>query len=125
LIIDDELNICKALQKLLGGAGYEADYKTSGREGLDEAKKNRYDVVILDLKIPDLDGIAILKEIKAVDRNSVVIIITAFPSGQTIDEALKLHAYDYITKPIETEKILFVIERSVSYRRLLSNVNRG
>lgn len=125
LIIDDELHICTSLQKLLTDAGYEVDYRTSGKAGFDAVMAGEYDVIFLDIKMPDADGIAVLSEIKNVDANAIVIMITAYPSNETIDAALRKHAYDYINKPIDTDKILFVIERAVSYRRLLQQMKKS
>lgn len=118
-IIDDELNICTSLSTVLQGQGYDVNYFTSSKNGVEAIKKNDYDVIISDIKMAEIDGIEVLRQLKEHDADSVVIMITAYPSSETVTAALRLGAYDYITKPFDVNKITFVMERATSYRRLL------
>ena len=76
-------------------------------------------VILLDIKMPGDDGVTILKKIKSVDPTAAVILMTAYPSDDTITQALNSGAYDYILKPFNIEKIQFLIERAISYHKLL------
>ncbi|MGB9719933.1 MAG: sigma-54-dependent transcriptional regulator [bacterium] len=110
LIIDDELKICEILKDILDGEGYEADYAINGTEGLKKIQNNRIDLVLLDIKLPDIDGLTLLKRIKDFDPGISVIIISAFGTVSTAVEALKTGAEDFIEKPLETNRILVTIK---------------
>ena len=119
LVVDDELMICQTLVKLLGEADYQVDYRTVSPEGLEAVKNKQYDAVLLDIMMPQMDGIALLKEIKKIDPLLPIIMITGVPSDETVNKAMIFGAYDYIAKPFGKEKIYFIIERAVSYRKVL------
>ena len=118
LVIDDELVMCELLRDLLKDKGYEVKYALSGEEGIKVSKENNFDLIMTDLKIPDIDGITVLQEIKKFDPDSMVIVITGYPSFETIQAALRHGAYDYVTKPFNIEEIAFVIKRAVAFRNL-------
>jgi response regulator RpfG family c-di-GMP phosphodiesterase len=117
-VIDDELVVCELLSDLLKDRGYSVKYALSGEEGVREAKGNRFDVIMTDLRLPDMDGIKVLEAIRTFDPDSVVIIITGYPSFETVQAALRQGAYDYITKPFNIEEISFVIKRAVAFKNL-------
>lgn len=119
LVIEDELVMCDLLSDLLKDRGYDVNCAQSGEEGLKLLERTKPDVVISDLKMPGMDGITVLRTIKQRDPDSVVIIITAFGSLETAQEALRIGAYDYITKPFEINKIAFIVRRAVLARKLL------
>ena len=119
LVIDDELAICKVLSEWLGLKGYVVSYCDSAKEGLKTIQESSFDVILLDIKMPQMDGITLLKKIKEVDSNNLVIMMTAYPSDDTINQALDIGSYDYITKPFDQAKVCFLIERAVAYRRLV------
>lgn len=119
LIIDDEKMACKSLSTLLGEKGYESSCAYSGEEGLKMAREGNYDVILIDIKLPDIEGLDVLKQIKSFDPETVSIIITGYPSDESVNLALGSGAYDYITKPFDVVKLSFVMERAVSYRNLL------
>ena len=124
LVIDDELVMCELLRDLLKDKGYEVKYVLSGEEGIKVSKENNFDLIMTDLKIPDIDGITVLQEIKKFDPDSMVIVITGYPSFETIQAALRHGAYDYVTKPFNIEEIAFVIKRAVAFRNL-TLTNKG
>src|SRR3989338_2145037 len=119
LVVEDELVMCDLLSDLLKDRGYEVNCAQNGEDGLKLLERVKPDVVISDLKMPGMDGITVLKTIRKQDPDSVVIIITAFGSLETAQEALRTGAYDYITKPFEINKIVFIVRRAVLARRLL------
>ena len=119
LVIDDELVVCELLSDLLKDRGYLVKYMLSGAEGVREAKQDKFDVIMTDLKLPDMDGINVLGQIIEFDPDSVIIIMTGYPSFETVQSALRQGAYDYVTKPFNIEEISFVIKRAVAFRNLV------
>ncbi|MCP4652014.1 MAG: response regulator [Candidatus Omnitrophica bacterium] len=119
LIIDDETPVGTALINWLTKEEYEVVFVASGEEGLESIENNQYDAVMLDIRMPSVDGLSVLSKIRETDSKLVIIIMTAFPSDDTIDKALALGAYNYITKPFDMDKISSLIEKAVSYSRVM------
>ena len=113
LIIDDELQLCTSLSENLKIHGYQTEYCTSAASGIDLGCKGNYDVILIDLKMPDIDGIGIIKRIKNFNPQAGCIIVTGYPSGTTIKEAIDLGACDYIMKPFEMNNLLSVIDKVI------------
>jgi DNA-binding NtrC family response regulator len=113
LIIDDEENIRKYLGHSLAKDGFDVSTARYGKEGLNLLIQKHIDVVLLDLNLPDINGLEVLKELKRVDVQSVIIIITAYGDISSAVEAIKLGAYDYLTKPFDTEDIKIVINKAL------------
>ena len=118
LVVDDEVNIRNALVKILGNRDYHAVPAASGHEALALVERDEYDVVITDLRLPAMDGITLLKSIKASHGDIEVIVLTAFGAVETAVEAMKLGAYDYITKPIDQPRLAVLIEKALERRRM-------
>ncbi len=112
LIIDDEENIRKYLKRSLSKNGFETYTAQYGKEGINLLVQKHIDVILLDLNLPDIDGIEVLKEIKKLDAQSVVIIITAYGDINSAVEAIKLGAFDYLPKPFDFEDIKIVINNA-------------
>ena len=110
LVIDDEKDICDLFKKALTDEGYSVFTALDGISGLDIVRKSRPDVVLLDLKMPKMDGIEALQEIKKIDKNIVIIVITGFGTMDTARMAMKFGAFDYITKPLDLEYVKAVIK---------------
>jgi DNA-binding NtrC family response regulator len=110
LIIDDELKICEILKDIINSEGYDADFSINGRDGLKKIQRNKIDLVLLDIKLPDIDGLTVLKKIKDIDPDVSVIVISAFGSVSTAVEALKNGAEDFIEKPLEANRIIMTIK---------------
>lgn len=99
LIIDDEVDICEMLKEFFGARGYQVMYALTGQGGLDAFNIERPQIVMLDLYLGDIYGLEVLKKIKAIDRSSVVIIITGSGSKEDEKRAKELGADFYIDKP--------------------------
>ncbi|MEO0137250.1 MAG: sigma-54 dependent transcriptional regulator [candidate division WOR-3 bacterium] len=112
LIIDDETKICEILKDILENEGYIADFATNGTDGLRKIQKDQIDLVLLDVKLPDIDGLNLLKKIKDFDPNISVIMISAFGTISTAVEAVKNGAEDFIEKPLEINRILTTIKNA-------------
>jgi len=119
LIIDDELMPRYSIQQILKGR-YTVFTATGGREGLDLMAKNPIDLVVLDLRMPDMDGITVLREIKKRYPDTEVILLTAYASLDSARSALRLGAFDYLTKPFDKDDVINVIERGLQKKRDLS-----
>ncbi len=119
LVVEDEKNQRELLAGCLSDT-YEVITASTGSEGLEYFKKDRsIGVIISDLRMEGMDGIALLKEVKRLDPGIIFILITAYASVSSAIEALKLGAYDYITKPIVVEKLKLILARAVDNRFLL------
>jgi DNA-binding NtrC family response regulator len=113
LIVDDETKICEILKDILIGEGYDADFAINGTEGLKKIQKGKFDLVLLDIKLPDIDGLTILKKMKEFDPDISVIMISAFGTVSTAVEALKNGADDFIEKPLETTRTITTIKNTL------------
>ena len=118
LVVDDEAEIRESLGYLLSDEGYAADTAAGGAEGLRMYEGGGYDLLLLDLMMPDRPGMEVLREIRQKDRETPVLVITAYGSVPVAVEALKAGANDFFEKPWKNEKLLIEIERTISKRRL-------
>jgi DNA-binding NtrC family response regulator len=118
LVIDDEAEIRESLELLLSLEGYSVELAGLGGEGLKKLESRDYDVVLLDLMLPDQSGMEVLKEIRERDQETAVFMITAYGSTPVAVEALKSGANDYIQKPWDNEKLLIEIDRVIARHRL-------
>ena len=119
LIVDDEKKLRHILQIILEQKGYETEEAENGEEALRLLKSKNYSMVITDIKMPVMDGITLLREIKKIDPDYPVIVLTAFGSIESAVEAVREGALDYITKPFEEEKLLITIKRSMRFSELV------
>ncbi len=124
LIVDDEEAIREILAEFCRSLDYEAVIAASGEEALEKFKPDAFDCVISDISMPGMNGIELLKNIKTIDKRVVFLIITGYPSIESAVEAMKLGAYDYITKPFNMEDMQLKIERAL-YTRSLENSLRS
>jgi two-component system response regulator PilR (NtrC family) len=117
-VVDDEPIIHDVLSQLLSSEGYEVVLSSSGEEALEKHSSQFYDITLLDLLMPGLDGIEVLKGIKRIDPQAIIIIITAYASVESAISAMKMGAYDYIQKPFKHEELLMIIERALEHKSL-------
>ena len=117
-VVDDERIIRVSLADELSDAGYEVSEFAHAGQALIQMKTSVPDIVITDLKMPDINGIDFLKRIKEIDKNVFVVLMTAYSTVSTAVEAMKLGAYDYIEKPFDNEKILLIIDRIVELKQI-------
>lgn len=116
LIVDDEPIVGKRLKQSLEPHGYSVDTILSGREAMDAIEAARYDVVVTDIRMDDIDGIEVLSHTQAVSPTTQVIIITGYATIELAREALVRGAFDFIAKPFKPSALLDVIKRSLSSR---------
>jgi DNA-binding NtrC family response regulator len=118
LVIDDEPDIRESLEALLSQEGYRVELAANATEGLKRLEASAYDMVLLDLMMPDKSGLQVLDEVRARDLETPIFMITAYGSVEVAVQALKHGASDYFPKPWDNEKLLIEIDRMISKRRL-------
>lgn len=117
-IIDDEPIIHEVLGDLLTAEGYEVEMSSSGEEALSKHSSQAFDLVLLDLLMPGMDGIEVLKKLKKIDPYAVITIITAYASVESAISAMKIGAFDYVQKPFKHDELLLTVRRAIEHRRL-------
>jgi two-component system response regulator AtoC len=118
LVIDDEENMRHMLAVLLEKEGYQVDNAGNGKKGLDLALENFYDLILCDLKMPVMDGMAFLEKFRDSKQESTVIVMSAYGTMDTAIEALKRGAYDYVSKPFKADEILLTLKKAEERERL-------
>lgn len=111
LVVDDDISHCTILQALLRGWGYNVALANSGRQALEQVREQVFDLVLCDVRMAEMDGIATLKEIKTLNPAIPVLIMTAYSSVETAVEALKTGALDYLIKPLDFDNLQATLEK--------------
>jgi len=124
LIVDDDEVMQQTLSDVLKKKGYEVFSVGAGNGALSIIKKNIIDLVLLDMRLPDVDGIEVLKKVKELDTEILVIMMTAYSDVQTAVSAMKSGAYHYINKPFELEELKLLIEKGLETKSLINEVRR-
>ncbi len=123
LVVDDEKLFREVLTQKLIEHGYQTEAASNGVEAINKIQRQQFDVILLDIKMPRINGIEVLKHIKSNTLESEVIMLTTFTDVRTAVETIKLGAYDYITKPYDLPELLATIERALEHRQLkLDNI---
>jgi two-component system response regulator PilR (NtrC family) len=122
LIVEDEKSMREVLKILLEGENYEVISASDGLEGLSYITKDIFDLVITDIKMPMADGFEILKKVKEISPDTIVIMITAFGTTESAIEAMKLGAYDYIHKPFKIDEIRLIVRKAIEKKKLSQEV---
>jgi len=118
LLVDDEPDIMEILEIVLAGAGMEVHKAVSAADALDQLRRTEVDVVISDIRMPDMSGVDLLKEARRLSPGTVFILITAYASTDTAIEALQHGAFDYLTKPFKMEELLNIVRHSLEKKTL-------
>jgi DNA-binding NtrC family response regulator len=121
LIADDELVLQRALVKFLRGLGYDVDAANDGAEAIEKAKFKVYDLVISDLKMPNMNGIDLIRAVKQVSPTTAFLIMTGYGTIETAIDAIKAGAFHYITKPFELDDISLLIDKALRFNQLSSD----
>jgi len=112
LVIDDDNWIRDVLRDFLSGKGFEVEVVNNGSTALDTFKRKGFDIVLVDLKMPGISGIEVLKSLKQLDNDVIVIIMTGYASLETAMQAIKEGAYDYLTKPFQLEELEVAVQNA-------------
>ena len=118
LVVDDEKSLREMLAILLQREGYQVIQVENGKKGLELVKKSEFDLIITDMKMPELGGLELLRKLREQDNDITVLMMTAFSSTEDAVEAMKLGAYDYITKPFKNDEIRLVVKNALERKKL-------
>lgn len=118
LVVDDEPSVLESFKMILGIKDYNVETFSGGPAALEKMEKGKYDIAFCDLKLPDMDGIEILKRLKAIDTDLEVIIVTAYATESSHANAITLGALEYLRKPFLMEEIYELVERGLRRRRM-------
>lgn len=124
LIVDDDESICRTLALVLGKKGYETEIARTGRDALNKAKKRFFHVVLLDLKLPGMQGLSLLAPLKKQHPDLATIVITGYASLETAVQAVNEGAAGYITKPLDMDETLTIIGEALEKQRLIAELRR-
>src|SRR5512139_389990 len=120
LVVDDEFSVRDSLYNWFKTEGYRVDTAENGMEALRKLQEGPWDIALVDIKMPGMDGMELQRHIKKIDSTIILIIITAYATVDTAVEAMKEGAYDYLSKPIDPDKLSILIRNSVNHRRLIA-----
>jgi len=123
LIVEDKDSMRKMLTETLTGEGHRVDSAPNGKSAMELVHSKSYDLVLTDLKMPDMDGLQVLSNIKEVDNDTAVILMTAYGTIEDAVQAMRKGAFDFITKPFDTEHLSVLIGRALENRRLVAENN--
>ncbi|MBZ4190941.1 sigma-54-dependent transcriptional regulator [Niabella beijingensis] len=114
LIIDDDIDLCHLLSRFLSKNGYEVETAYSGNKGLTKYKADKYDAVIADYRLGDMDGVDLVRALRQYDDQAAILVITGYSEVKPAVEVIKLGAFDYISKPLIPEEVLSILNRIVN-----------
>lgn len=118
LVVDDEFSVRDSLFKWFREDGYNVDTAENATEALKKIQESKWDLILLDIKMPGMDGMELQKRIKEIDPGIIIIMITAFASVDTAVQALKVGAYDYVTKPIDPDYLSHIVNNALREKKL-------
>jgi len=118
LVVDDEVEICDLLQSFLAQEGYQVFTATNGVEAISLGKQNELDLALLDIKMPGMDGIEVFRKLKKVRKEMGVIILTGYGTLGTAKEAMRLGAYEYLTKPFDLGLVKNIIQEALESKKV-------
>ncbi len=112
LVVDDEINVCKSIRKSILFEDYNVDMALSGEEALEMNKERRYDMVITDLMMPGISGVDLLSSLKAAYPETIVILVTGYPTIKAAVQTIKMGAFDFIPKPFTPDELRGLVARA-------------
>ncbi len=116
LVVDDEPNVVKSCARMLQLAGFETHGVTKGAEAVTLYREDRFDLVLVDLKMPEMDGLEVLRAIKEYDPSATVVIFTAYGTKETVVEALRLGAREFLEKPLEAKRLVATVRQLLAQK---------
>ena len=125
LIVDDEKELCERVRRELEKEGYQVATAYDGAEGLEYFKNNRVEVVILDIRMPGMNGLEMLKKCREIDDSFISIIITAFSDYEKVTEALKLGVFNYFKKPVSLKELIGSVHKGIDQICVRRNLSAG
>ena len=123
LVVDDDKSILRTFTRILQKSGYNIDTAETGKEAMEKAESRQYDLALVDIRLPDMDGTDLLARLKTSLENTIKIMITGFPSLETGVKALDEGADAYLVKPVKPQELLLLIEEKLKNRGHSPKVN--
>lgn len=123
LVVDDEQGLCAGIQEALRREGYLVDASTDARSAARLAKENLYNLVISDIKMPDLSGVELMIQTRAHHRDTIFILMTAYGTVESAVEAMKQGAYDYLPKPIDMKRLRALVQKALEFQAVVAENN--
>ncbi|MCC6962932.1 MAG: sigma-54-dependent Fis family transcriptional regulator [candidate division Zixibacteria bacterium] len=123
LVIDDKDSMREMLKASLAADGYDVETAETGDVGVARSKEKHFDVILTDLRMPDISGMDVLSQVRQVDPDSAVIVMTAYGTIETAVEAMKKGAFDFLQKPFDTGHLRMIVERALENQRLVAENN--
>lgn len=117
LVVDDEQVVLRSCERILSPEGYGVNTATSAKEALNLLDRNQYDLIITDLKMPEMDGIDFMKQVRTKNPDINIVVITGYPSQESIKESLSLRIIDYLPKPFSPILLLDVVNKAVELKK--------
>ncbi len=117
LVVDDEPVVRKSCERILTPEGYSVESASNGTEAIGKLGNDRFDLVITDLKMPDIDGLELIRWIRNSKPDTGIVVITGFPSQESIKEALSLRILDYLPKPFSPALLIEITQRAIEYKK--------
>jgi len=124
LVVDDDRTIRETVAEHLAKRGYDTWQAEDGATALELARKHAYGLVLLDIRLPDIDGLEVLRQLRELDDSLLVVVMTAYPEVRTAVTALKAGAYDYLNKPFDLDDLRELVKRAFETQRLRTEVER-
>ena len=128
LIVDDDEKICWAFEQFLTDEGYNPIIASNAEEGLRKIENNRPDLVMLDIRLPGISGLEALQEIKKIDPQIQIVIMTAYDNVETTITAMRLQAFDFLPKPIDLDQVKAILNRvsrlKIGRKELATNIEK-
>ena len=125
LIVDDEQNIIDSISMVLGSEGYDIDSSLNGFTAIEKVKNIEYDLILLDIKMPKMDGLEALEKMMEVNKNLVVIMISGHGNIDTAVEATKKGAYNFLQKPLpDLHELRLTIKNAIDYKRSRDEIRK-
>lgn len=118
LVVDDEPVVTKSCERILSPEGYSVDCASDGNDAIDKLGRDGYDLIITDLKMPGMDGIELIRWIRNSKPDTGVVVITGYPSQESIKEALGLRILDYLPKPFSPSLLLEVVQKAMEFKKI-------
>ena len=111
LVVDDEDVVCRSYERVLSNAGFEVEKANDGSQAFDRIGKRDYDVMLADLRMPGMDGLQVVRKMRETRPNMKVIVVTGYPTQETLLEAERLGVAEYLTKPVAPAELLLAVLR--------------
>ena len=131
LVMEDEFNIAKGLEMVLTEEGYDVDLAMTGQSALDKSKEKPFDILVADLRLPDMDGMEVIKEVKERRPETEAIVVTGYPNVNSAVESVKMGVFDYLRKPFTEEEFMVAVEgalkkkHNATMEELITDTERG